>query len=107
MNRDLVRLKHVLDSIERIMDYVADGFADNKTEDAVIRQLEIIGEAVRNISADTKNNYPDVAWDKIIGMRNLLIHEYFRVEVETVWEAVQRDIPRLKDQVIHIISQNK
>jgi uncharacterized protein with HEPN domain len=62
---------------------------------AVIRLIEIIGEAARNISADFKAAHPEIPWAGIIGIRNRLIHEYFRVASDKVWEAVKEDLPGL------------
>ena len=64
-------------------------------QNAVMRPLEIIGEAARRVSQDTRDAYPDIPWDQMVGMRNRLIHEYFRVNLATVWETVQDDLPSL------------
>ena len=64
-------------------------------QNAVIRPLEIIGEAARRISQDTRDAHPEIPWEQMIGMRNRLIHEYFRVNLTTVWETVQNDLPSL------------
>jgi uncharacterized protein with HEPN domain len=64
-------------------------------QNAVMRPLEIIGEAARRVSQDTRDAYPDIPWDQMIGMRNRLIHEYFRVNLATVWETVQDELPPL------------
>lgn len=82
-----------------ILDYTRDGqgafLADSKTQDAVIRNLEIIGEAVKNISGDLKSVYPDIPWQRIAGMRDRMIHEYFGVNLQIVWERVEQDVPEL------------
>ena len=76
-----------------------EGFAqDTKTVYAVIRALEIIGEAVKNIPDEIRREYPDIPWRSMAGMRDKVIHEYFGVRLERVWETVKRDIPRLKPQ---------
>ena len=68
----------------------ADGFmADKKTVNAVIRSLEIIGEATGKIPKDVQMRYSDVPWDEIIGMRNRLVHEYFEVDLDIVWQTIQ------------------
>lgn len=69
---------------------------DTKTIYAVIRALEIVGEAAKNIPEETRKKYPVIPWRKIAGMRNKVIHEYFGVKLERVWEVVKKDIPVLK-----------
>jgi uncharacterized protein with HEPN domain len=64
-------------------------------QNAVMRSLEIIGEAARRVSQQTRDAHPEIPWEQIIGMRNRLIHEYFRVNLATVWETVHDDLPRL------------
>jgi len=64
-------------------------------QNAVMRPLEIIGEAARRISQQTRDAHPEIPWEQMIGMRNRLIHEYFRVNLTTVWDTVQNDLPRL------------
>ncbi len=68
--------------------------------DAVIRNLEIIGEAARNISADAKGKYADIPWKRMIGLRNIVIHEYFGVDLSIIWEIVTRNLPQTKPQLI-------
>ncbi len=69
---------------------------DTKTIYAVVRSIEIIGEAVKNIPEEVKKNYPEIPWKRMAGMRDKLIHEYFGAKSERVWETVKRDIPKLK-----------
>jgi uncharacterized protein with HEPN domain len=64
-------------------------------QNAVVHLLEIIGEAARLISQETRDAHPDIPWEQMIGMRNRLIHEYFRVDLATVWDTVRNDLPRL------------
>ena len=64
-------------------------------QNAVIRPLEIIGEAARKISGDTKSIYPQIPWGEMIGMRNRLIHEYLDIDLSTVWDTIQNDLPDL------------
>ncbi|HOW52375.1 MAG TPA: DUF86 domain-containing protein [bacterium] len=69
---------------------------DVKTIFAVVRALEIIGEAVRNLPADVKKKHPDMAWAEMIGMRNKLAHEYFGVDTSIVWQTIKTDLPPLR-----------
>ena len=70
---------------------------------ACIRQLEIVGEAVSRLSDDMITNYPDVEWQKIKALRNLLIHEYFGVSNQIIWNVIQRNIPIFKEQIDQIL----
>lgn len=72
---------------------------DTKTQDAVTRNLEIMGEAVKNLSGKTRARYPDVPWADIAGMRDRLIHDYFGVNWDIVWEVVKNELPQLIDDL--------
>ena len=108
-NKNLFRLEHIRDSIEKIeylsrMLHTQENFETKWIEqDAIVRNLEIIGEAVINISDDLKLNYPDVSWKEIRGMRNFVTHQYFGVELGEIWNTVINDIPLLKKQIQKII----
>jgi len=96
-------IQDVFEAIEKIDGYVsgindAREFKDSKqTYDAVMMNFIIIGEAVRNIYEEVRNNYPQVEWRNIMAMRNLLIHEYWGVDEKVVWNAVQKNLPQLKE----------
>lgn len=76
-------------------------------KDAIIRRLEIIGEAVKNIPDDFKDKHPDVPWKEIAGMRDILIHEYFGVNLERVWKTAKEDLPEFKKTVSEILKEIK
>jgi len=101
---DLIYVQHILDCIERIQLYVSnmdqDAFSDNLiVQDAVVRQLEIIGEATKRISKDFRQKYPDIPWIDMAGMRDVLIHDYIEVDFDIVWLTVNEQIPVLKKQI--------
>ena len=109
-NKDnLVYVKHMLDAIEQIEDYLKDvdykTFSSNKMIfDAVLRELSIIGEASNRIDKDFQKKYPDIPWRKVVGLRNTIIHEYFNVNKNTVWQTCQNNLPELKAIVLQILS---
>lgn len=109
MKDDRAVLLHVLDSIERISAYTTGGrdafMKDRKTQDAVVRNLEIIGEAAKGVSPGLKKAHPEVPWKRIAGMRDKMIHEYFGVNLDLVWGAVERDVPTLKSQIESLLRQ--
>jgi len=71
--------------------------------DGITRNLEIIGEAVKNIPTVVRNKYPDVEWKKIAGLRDILAHEYFGVDVDVLWDIVKNKLPALKEKILKII----
>lgn len=107
MKDDRVYLLHVRDAIGRILSYTTEGkqafLADGKTQDAVVRNLEVIGEAAKRISGDLKSRHADIPWKRMAGMRDKMIHEYFGVDLEIVWAAVERDLPALRVSVNTIL----
>lgn len=105
---DSVFLNHIVDAAKLIGEYLAgasrDGFVANRmVQDAVIRELEVIGEATKNISEDLRSKYPDIPWNKMSGMRDKLIHGYFGVDLDAVWDTATKDIPELAKRIESIL----
>ncbi|MGB9721564.1 MAG: DUF86 domain-containing protein [bacterium] len=101
---DFVYLKHILDAISRIEEYTRgleyeDFINSNLIQDGVIRQIEIIGEATKKLSTEIRKKYPEMPWEDMAGMRDKLIHDYFGVDIDVVWNTVERDIPKLKNKL--------
>lgn len=97
-------LQDIIASVEKIAGFIGtlsfeDFCNDEKTVDAVVRKLEIIGEASKNIPLEIKRNNPEIPWKGIIGMRNKINHEYFGVDLEILWKTVKEDLPILKKQI--------
>ncbi|HEC86598.1 MAG TPA: DUF86 domain-containing protein [Thermoplasmatales archaeon] len=102
-------LRDILEAIGRIERYTEnmnfEDFSNNELiQDGVIRNLEIIGEAVKNLPDDIKKDYPEVEWRKIAGLRDILIHAYFGVDLEVIWDIVKNKVPELKRMVKKILS---
>lgn len=110
MTRDeLVYLRHILDAINTVEVYLRgvnqkQFKATRLLQDGTIREIEIIGQAVKYLSKDIRKSYPEVPWQDIAGMRDKLIHGYFGVDVEKVWDTAKDDLPVLKKQVIGILN---
>ncbi len=108
MRDDRERLLHISESIQRIEKYAARGREafgrDELIQNWIFRHLQIIGEACRGLSSKFRNKHPEVPWPKIIGMRNVLVHDYFGIDVEAVWSAVEHDLPGLKKKIEAILA---
>ena len=103
MKTDRVRLEHILSACRDIIEMTTDGINDRKTELAVTKLIEIIGEASRHVSPKMKEKYPQIPWSQIIGMRNILIHKYFRISESHLQDTVFHRIPVLRDWIEGII----
>ena len=103
-------LTDIRDAIDKVLTYTAKGrdafFAESVTQDAVVRNIEIIGEAVRGVLASTRRAHPEVPWQDISDMRNKVIHDYFRVDLKVVWDVVERDLPALRRQIEALLSKS-
>lgn len=98
-------IKEAISKIESFTkNMIFDDFVkDNKTMDAVIRNIEIIGEAAKHIPTDIRLKHVDIPWKEIIGTRSKVLHEYFGVDEKILWKTVQEDLPLLKKQIGHIL----
>ncbi len=99
-----VYLEDILEAIRKIRRYTVglsgEGFAaDEKTLDAVVRNLEIVGEAIKNVPESVRERNPDVEWKKIAGLRDILIHEYFGIDAEIIWDIIQTKVAILQSRV--------
>ena len=108
MRDDKGRLEDILEAIENIKRYSLRGKKAFEVNDLLqthaIHNIQIIGEAVRGLSAGRKKKHPGVPWREIVQMRNVLVHEYFAVNVDRVWSVIRRDLPRLKRQIQTIVA---
>ena len=100
MQRDIAYLLDIMEAAKLALHYVkgktrVEFFDDLQCQDAVIRRLEIIGEAANRISEETRIGFPNLPWNDMIGMRNVMIHDYDDVDMAIVWETVQNDLPPL------------
>jgi len=103
----LLLIEDILTAIKKINRYLAnmnrrEFLEDDKTVDAVVRNLEIIGEASRQLPEDFKNIYSDIAWQEIAGLRNRIVHAYFGIDLLLIWEIIQNDWPTLETKLKQI-----
>ena len=113
MKREFIDyLNDIFSAIEKVELFTQgmdmEGFVeDEKTVFAVVRALEIIGEAAKKIPVQVRDRYPDVPWQEMAGIRDKLIHEYFGVKLEVVWNTVEKDLPELKIFIAEMIEDTK
>ena len=106
-----IYLEHILEAIKLIEEYIkikekSDFLKSIQLQDPVIRRIEIIGEAIKNIPSNFKGSHEYIPWKEITGMRDILIHQYFGVDLELTWEVIKVDLPKLKKSIISIINES-
>ena len=112
LKSDFVRLRHLLDAAKEARDFIAgkskaDLIADRKLSLAVIKSIEIAGEAASRISRDLRANAPQIPWQDIVGMRNRLIHGYFDINLDIVWKTVNEELPPLISDLEQLLASEK
>lgn len=108
--RDRLRIQHMLDACDALAEFTSGRIEDDLLTDkmllaAVSRQIEIIGEAASMLTTGLRDRYPDVPWKQIVGMRHKIIHEYFAVQTDTLWDVVRNDVPVLHEQLVAILAE--
>jgi len=108
--KDIIYLKHILESINIIENSLKNLTKEQfkskiNVQDSAVRRLEIIGEAVKNLSNETRNKYTQMEWKKIAGMRDVLIHAYFSVDYDLVWNIIKDDLPKLKKNIDRMLKE--
>ncbi len=104
-----VYIRHIFDGIGRIKEYVSDGkeafFRDRKTQDAVIPNLEVIGQVVKDLGSETLSRQSDIPWKRIAGTRDILAHQYLGVDMKLVWNIVEEHLPNLEKAIKEMAGQ--
>ena len=103
-SKDIIRLEHIIQAIERIKRYTLGKRFDDLVKDdmmyyAVVKNIEIIGEAANLLTNEFKSEHPDTQWKLITGMRNYIVHEYYQVDNMVIWDVIQNDLPYLEAQI--------
>lgn len=110
IKQDIPYLEHILEAINDIEESIENlskqQFLKNKdVKDANVRRIEVIGEAVKNISSTTRKKYKEIEWNKIAGTRDKMIHHYFGVDFDIIWNIITVDLPKLKEEILKIKDQ--
>lgn len=107
MKSDKIYILHIIDSMDQISEYTdqisSEEFKEVRLiQDAVIRNFEIIGEAAKNVSDQTRKKYPHIPWKKMAGMRDKLIHNYMGVDLDAVWNTIEEIIPTIREELVKV-----
>lgn len=110
MKDPLVFIKYMLESIGLIQSYVKGKSKEDlekniQFQDAIVRRFEILGEAAKNLDENFKQAYSNIEWKKIIGTRDIIVHRYFGVDLETIWLIIEKDLPELKNKLNKILGK--
>ena len=110
MKYDKVYLKHIRECILRIEENTAGGkdkfMASHTLQDAVLRNLQTMTESTQRLSEGLKEGHPEIEWTRIAAFRNVLVHNYLGVDLERIWDVIQRDVPPLKHAILNILEKN-
>ncbi|MBM4273184.1 MAG: DUF86 domain-containing protein [Deltaproteobacteria bacterium] len=111
MRDDREKLLDIFDAIEQIEKYAVQGREAFESSELIqvwhVRHLQVIGEAARTLSSGFKDKHPQIPWTRIVGMRNILVHHYFEIDLPVVWEVVEHELPQLKAQVEAILREGE
>ena len=109
---NFVYIYHIRDAIDKIDEYLQgiskkDFLQQTIVHDAIMHELQIIGEAIRHISSDFRKKHPNINWKEIVGMRSKIVHDYFGINLEIIWKAATEDVPKLKEDIKQILSHQQ
>ena len=107
MRDDRKRLVHILEAIERVERYAARGEQAFRRDELIqtwmVRNIQVIGEAARALSQSLRDDHPNIPWSSVIGMRHVLVHDYFDIDLDIVWRVIEQDVPALKRNIRNIL----
>ena len=107
MKDDRLYLIHILECVERIEHYTVDGgeafIDDTRTQDAVMRNLQVLAESAQRLSDELRQKYPDIEWRSIAAFRNVAVHDYLGIDLKQIWDIVTDDLPVLRHQIEAIV----
>lgn len=111
MRNPQVRIEDMLEAIQRIEKYAVRGKTAFASEELiqtyVVHNLQILGEAACKLTPEYRKQHPEIPWNQVIGMRHILVHDYFQVDLEIVWMVVEKELPKLKEQLLSLLNGKK